>query len=56
MGTTEEVKCITLEQNMPFAFGRDSDMISFIYHALLMNFCAPTVYVKLVSSPVITQW
>ena len=55
LGTREEVKCIVLEQNMPFAFGCDSNIRRFMYHALLINFCAPTVYVKLVSSPVITH-
>lgn len=53
VGTREEVKCIVLEQNMPFAFGCDSNITRFMYCTLLMNFCAPTVYVKLVSSPVI---
>lgn len=51
MGTREEVKCIVLEQNMPFAFGCDSNITRFMYCTSLMNFCAPTVYVKLVSSP-----
>lgn len=55
VGTREEVKCIALEQNLPFAFGCDSNIIRFICCALLINFCAPTVYVKLVSCPVLTH-
>lgn len=54
-GTREEVKCIALEQNLPFAFGCDSNIIRFICCASLVNFCAPTVYVRLVSSPVFTH-
>ena len=53
VGTSEEVKCIAWEQNVPFAFGCDSGVIRLIYCDLLLNFCAPTVYVKLESSPVV---